>query len=358
MTMLFRSLFQRLAPRVRLRPRTCDLAVEALEDRLTPTATFSIGDVTVVEGNTGTVNAQVPVRLFGSHGNRVTVEYRTTPGTATAGSDYSAVTGQLTFNKNQTSRSIVVPIQGDRLPEANETFSVQLFNPSGATIADDTGVVTIQDNEPHVRISAPSLREGDAGTATMTFTVTLQAAYDLPVTVNYATGGGTATPGDDYVPTSGTVVIQPGQTYQTFQVAVNGDRLLETNETIQVNLTTPNSYATINNGGVGVGTILDNEPHISISGTSTSFSVTLEVPYDQVVTVDFTTLDGTAIADVDYAPTSGTLTFNPGETTQVINIWAYSTDDLYFYVQLSNPSANAAIVNDLAVGYLYYDPWW
>jgi hypothetical protein len=330
---------------------------------MTPTASFSVGDVSVVEGNTGTLNALVPVSLYGSHGNNITVDYRTSAGTATSGVDYSAITGRVTFNKNQTTKSIAIPILGDRLTEANETFSVQLSNPRGATIADDTGVVTIVDNEPRVRISSPTLREGDTGTATMTFYVTLQVAYDLPVTVNYATGGGTATPDDDYAPTAGTVVIQPGQTYQTIPVAVNGDRVLEDDETIQVNLTTPNGYVTLINNGVGVGTIFDNEPHISISATGTTFAVTLAVPYDQVVTVDYTTLDGSAVDGVDYIGTSGTITFNPGETTQVFTVWALTSADLTFYVQLYNPSANAALVTDYAVGFLYYDPsyydsWW
>src|SRR5262245_2403311 len=108
MTMLFRSLpGSRQTPRARRRPRTCGLAVETLENRLTPSAAFSIGDVTIVEGNTGTLNALVPVTLSGSHGNNVTVDYRTADGTAAAGSDYSAVSGKLTFNKNQTSKSIL-----------------------------------------------------------------------------------------------------------------------------------------------------------------------------------------------------------------------------------------------------------
>jgi chitinase len=363
MTMSFRSQFQWLAPQARARRRACGLAVEALEDRLTPSGVFSIGDITILEGNTGTLNALVPVTLTGAHGNNVTVEYRTTAGTATAGSDYSAVSGKLTFNKNQTSKSIVVPILGDRLIEANEKFSVQLSNSKGASIADGLGVVTIVDNEPRVGISNPTLLEGDSGEATMTFSVTLQIAYDLPVTVNYETGDGTATPGDDYTVASGTVTIAPGQTSQSIPIAVKGDRVVETDETIPVNLTTPDSYTTIINK-VGVGTILDNEPHISIADAVQdyyagyiTFYVSLAVPYDQAVTVDFNTLDGTAFANVDYVPTWGTLTFNPGDTLQMITVQLLNTDpaDRYLGVQLGNPSANAAIVNQWATGYWYYD---
>lgn len=373
--MLFRSLLERLTPRVRshasrrgrIRPRTCHLALETLEDRLTPSASFSIGDITIVEGNTGTLNALVPVTLYEPHGNHVTVDYTTANGTAVAGSDYSTVSGTLTFNKNQTTRTIAVPIQGDRLIEANENFSVKLSNPKGATIADGLGIVTIVDNEPRASINNPSTQEGNTGTTTMTFAVTLQAAYDLPVTVAYATGGGTATPGEDYVAASGSVTFQPGQTYQPLSIALKGDRVLETNETVNVNLSAQSTYVAINNG-VGVGTIIDDEPHISIAdgfqnGSSMTFYVTLAAPCDEPVTVDFNTLDGTAIADVDYIAAWGTLTFNPGETTQVITVDLLAFDPgpyAYFYVQLSNPSTNAALVNDLAVGYWYYDygGWW
>src|SRR5262249_45061985 len=150
----------RCGARARLQLRTCSLSVETLEDRTMPSATFSIGDVAIVEGNTGTLNAVVPVTLRGQHGNKVTVDYRTADGTAAAGSDYSAVSGKVTFNKNQTTGSIVVPIRGDRLVEANESFSVQLSNAQGASIADGVGVVTIVDNEPRVSINNPTVWEG------------------------------------------------------------------------------------------------------------------------------------------------------------------------------------------------------
>jgi hypothetical protein len=79
------------------------------------------------------------------------------------------------------------------------------------------------------------------------------------------------------------------------------------------------------------------------------------------VTVDFSTFDGTAIADVDYVATWGTLTFNPGDTLHTIVVDLLTFDgnpDMYFYVQLSNPSANATLANDWAVGYWYYDYGW
>src|SRR5262245_39597761 len=86
MTMLFRPLLERLtprrnsrpAPRAKLPPKSCRLAVESLEDRWTPAGFFYISDASVVEGNTGALNALVTVTLTGQHGNKITVDYQTT----------------------------------------------------------------------------------------------------------------------------------------------------------------------------------------------------------------------------------------------------------------------------------------
>src|SRR5262245_32240995 len=96
---------------------------ETLEDRLVP-ATLSITDATLVEGNAGTTNAVVTVKLTGTSNPNVSVNYRTASGSASAGSDYQSVSGTLTFNKNQNSRTILIPVIGDSIPESSETFFV------------------------------------------------------------------------------------------------------------------------------------------------------------------------------------------------------------------------------------------
>src|SRR5207247_8485952 len=105
--------------------------------------------------------------------------------------------------------------------------------------------------------------EGSSGTTSFTFTVSLSAAYDVPVTVGYATANGTATAGSDYQVASGTLAIPAGQTSGTITVLVNGDRLGEPNEAFSVTLSNLN-YGVIADAQ-GVGTILDDEPRISIS---------------------------------------------------------------------------------------------
>src|SRR5581483_5828907 len=96
-----------------------------------------------------------------------------------------------------------------------------------------------------------------------TFTVTLSAASTQAITVAYTTGNDTATAGSDYQTTSGTLTFAPGETSKPITVPVIGDRLGEPNETFLVSLSSPTN-ATIGDG-YGMGTIVDNEPRISIS---------------------------------------------------------------------------------------------
>jgi hypothetical protein len=112
--------------------------------------TLSINDVSVPEGNAGSSTATLTVTLSPASANDVTVQFATSNGTATAGADYTATSGTLTFTAGTTSRPVPVTILGDAVYEAAETVVVTLSNPVGATLADATGTVTIgnDDAEP------------------------------------------------------------------------------------------------------------------------------------------------------------------------------------------------------------------
>jgi chitinase len=264
------------------------------------------------------------VGLTEPHGNNVTVSYRTANGSAIAGSDYDSTSGKVTFAKGEISKTILVPVRGDRVAEWDEYFTVQLSNPKGAKIAQGTAYVTIADDEPHISTYDVWGSEGNAGTTPFTFTVWLSQPYDLPVTVNYTTSDGTASAGSDYTATAGTLTFAPGETSKSITVAVSGDRLQEPNESFLFSLSTAHTFAAITqgtaNGGIG-----NDEPQISIADaynygeTSFTFIVSLAAAY-QVVSVDFATVDGAAIAGEDYVALFGTLTFNPGETTKQITV--------------------------------------
>lgn len=348
----------------RRRPSTWRPSVEALENRNLLAAVFSVSNAEILEGNEGTQNAAVVVRLSAPSKGGVTVNYSTANGTAIAGSDYTSASGKLTFAKGESSKTVLVPVRGDCVVEADEYFRVQLSNPTkGTKIGTGTGYVTITDNEPHVSIYDVWASEGNAGTTPFTFTVWLSQPYDLPVTVNYTTSDGSASAESDYTASSGTLTFAKGETSKTIAVAVNGDRdLRESNETFLVSLSTTNSFAAITRG-VATGVIVDDEPQISIADaynygeTSFTFTVSLAAAYDQVVSVDFATVNGAAIAGEDYVAAFGTLTFTPGETTKQITVEVIgdvtSWGDKWFIVQLSSASNNAALANETAYGYYY-----
>lgn len=259
--MTFRSLLRALTARPtrdQQPPAARRLSVEALEDRFTPAAVISVGDVTVVEGNDGTQNALVNVYLSEPHGNSVTVDYRTADSTAAAGSDYTAVSGKLTFTKNELTKTIPIPVRGDRAMESDESFVVNLTNSKAARIADGQGVVTINDNEPRVSITSAGIYEGNDSTTQMSFTVSLRYAYDQDVTVDFATADGSAVAGEDYVAKSDTLTILKGDLTQTILVEVKGDATAEPDESFSVNLTGASANAALAYTSV-YGTIYDDD---------------------------------------------------------------------------------------------------
>jgi hypothetical protein len=326
---------------------------------------ISINDVTVIEGNTGTTNATFLVSLSAASGQTVTVSYATADGTATAGSDYVATSGTLSFPAGTTVLPITVSVLGDTAAEPNETFFVNLTSPTNATIADGQGVGTIADDDsgPVLFINDVSVAEGNAGTVNATFTVSLSSPSAQTVTVDYATANGTATAPADYAAGSGTVSFPPGSTSQAVTVAVNGDLLDEPDETFFVNLSNPTGAPIAD--GQGMGTIVDDDPtpslsinDVAVTETDTGsvpavFTVSLSAPSGQTVTVSYATADGTASSGSDYLATAGTLSFAPGTTSMTVTVAVLGdvTDEANetFFVNLTNPS-NATVADGQGLG--------
>ncbi len=219
--------------------------------------------MTVTEGNSGSANAQFTVTLTPASSQTVTVNYATANSSATAGSDYTSTSGQLSFSAGATTRTISVPVLGDTLDEDNETFFVNLSGAVNATIATAQGLGTITDNDatPSLKINDVKLTEGNSGTKPFTFTVTLSAASGRTVTVNYATANDSATAGTtgaaDYIAASGTLTFNAGTTTRSITVSVRGDTTKEKDEKFLVNLTAA-SNATISDAK-GEGTIEDDD---------------------------------------------------------------------------------------------------
>ena len=111
------------------------------------TRTLSISNVSVTEGNSGTTNANFAVTLSPASDQTVTVNFATANGSATAGNDYTATAGTLTFTPGQNTRTISVPVRGDTTIEPDETFLVNLTSPSGAVLGTSQGTGTIVNDD-------------------------------------------------------------------------------------------------------------------------------------------------------------------------------------------------------------------
>jgi hypothetical protein len=331
---------------------------------------ISVGDVTLSEGDAGTSNATFTVTLAPASGKSVSVDYATTDGSATAPSDYSSAGGTLTFSPGQTSKSVDVVVKGDNGWEPDETFTLDLSNASNAGLSDGQGLGTITNDDPLPAVSIGDLPqfEGNAGTSTMTFDVSLDRPSAGTVTVDYASADASATAADDYVGVSGTATFAPGVTHATIDVTVNGDGITEPDETFTVDLSNPSNGTIID--GSGLGTILDDDGPSTVSvgdvtilegnvGTSpATFTVSLSHSSASAVTVDFATADGTAISGSDFDAKTGTLTFVPGDTSQTIDVTvngdATFENDEGFTVDLSN-ATNASIGDGTGAGTITND---
>jgi len=176
----------------------CFFDHDVLEGVVQELPDITINNATVSE-NAGT--ATFTVSLSFASASTVTVHYATSNQSATAGSDYTAKSGTVTFVPGDTSEPISVAILDDSNNESSETFLVNLSNASHATIADALGLGTIVDNDAPITGETPGLVRGNtwllrnsnsSGAADITFHYGL--TDDFPVTGDWD-GNGTTTPG-------------------------------------------------------------------------------------------------------------------------------------------------------------------
>ena len=220
---------------------------------------LSINDMTRVEGSSGTALFTFTVTLSPAATSTITVRCASSDGSATAPSDYSSVDKMVTFLTGQSSQPCAVSVVGDTTVEGNETFSVNLNNAVGATIADGQGIGTItNDDLPKLSITDVTQVEGSNGLTTFTFTVNLSAPSPNQVKVNYASLNSTASAPTDYTALPVTVLtFAPGETSKTVTVMVNGDTTVEGNETFSINLSSAAGATIIDTQGKG--TIMNDD---------------------------------------------------------------------------------------------------
>jgi hypothetical protein len=222
------------------------------------------------------------------------------------------------------------------------------FNPSSDTLSGGQVV-----NQPSLSINDASITEGDSGPKSLSFDVTLSAASNLTITVDYAIANGSISPATggnacggavDYLTTAGTLTFDPSQTQKTINVSVCGDQKFEPNETLFVNLSNP-SNATIGDGQ-GLGTIINDDAqggiitfsqsNYTVGESDGSVAITVNRSGDTsgAVSVDYATPDDSEIANVppcaqiesiarprcDFTTALGTLQFAAGETSKTFTV--------------------------------------
>ena len=310
----------------------------------TDTATVTITDDDVAEisitanddsAAEPTDNGQFTVSLSNPSDTDTTVTY-TVAGDATAGDDFTPLSGTVTILAGQTTATIDVSVLDNGVLEATESLTVTLdsitagntdvtigaVDSATVTIADDdTAEVTVIANDPGA--GEPS----DNGQ----FTVSLSAASDTDTVVSYSLSGD-ATAGTDYKALSGTVTIAAGSTTAVIDVNVIDDSILEATEALTLTLdavTTGDSditigaadSATINftDDDSAEVTIVSNDDSASEPSDGGQFTVSLSNPSDTDTVVTYT-VAGDATSGDDFAPLSGSVTILAGQTSTTIDV--------------------------------------
>src|SRR5207247_6273240 len=236
------------------------------------------------------------------------------------GVDYVPVTGTVVFPAETTDpQFITVPIIGNLRHQPTHKVFLRLLNPVQAVLDGRDGVGDIVDDDPtpSVTISDVSVGEANSRTVNAVLTVTLSNDTDDVVTVNYSTLDATAAGGADYVPVTGTLTFQPGETSQVITITVNAATSAETTETFYVDL-----------AGLTGGTMAKSRGVVTITPpTSWVTSTTAEFGLGTAGAGAY--LSETTGGEVTLAPTVGTefsgAALATGWTTSVITTGGGST---------------------------------
>jgi hypothetical protein len=338
------------------------------EDEPVPSAgslQFSAPSYTVNEN--GTITSITVTRVNGSFGT-VGVNYASSDGTATAGSDYAAVSGSLIFADGVTSRTFTIDIINDADYEGDETVNLSLSNPTGGAGLGSpaSAVLTIAEDEPvppagSLLFSAPTYTAAENGVKA-SITITRVGGSFGTVGVDYASSDGTAMAGSDYTAVIGSLIFADGVTSRTFTIDILDDADYEGDETISLALSNPTGGAGLGSPASAVLTIAEDEPvppagsllfsaptyTVAENGVTASITVTRVDGDFGTVGVNYASSDGTASAGSDYTAVIGSLSFADGVTSQTFTIDIlddadYEGDETVNLSLLSNPTGGAGL---------------
>jgi Ca2+-binding RTX toxin-like protein len=294
---------------------------------------ITVSHIVVSEYNT---NAVFTVRLSEADPlNLVTVNWSLSGMTADSGSDFTYLSGLLSFDPGVVEQTISVPIIDDAFAESPETFQLNLYAPStNAEIGNSVAVATIIDND--AAAGTPVVQVGDAVVDEATGLVQVALLLDRPsldaVTVNCAVQEATAAAASDFtVFPAATIAFAPGETVKLVTVGILDDATVESTEVFDIVLSNVIG-ATVGDGRGHVFIngndqqpellpVVDLRNAVAVEGQGyVDFLVTLSSPGASAVSIYYQTAAGTAASYDDFISQAGTLTFSPGETIKTVRV--------------------------------------
>ncbi|MEM8938836.1 MAG: Ig-like domain-containing protein, partial [Bacteroidota bacterium] len=308
-------------------------------------------------------------------------------GTATSGSDYTAISAsaQISVADGMNMGTISIPVTDDALLEADtETLIIQISNSSksSVTITTATATGTITDDDTATAALSVTTQGNETGSVAIVYTVTLSEVNHTGSVITFDfedLGTGTATSGSDYATISGSaqVSVADGTNVGTISIPVIDDALLEADtETLTTQISTPSNGDVTITTATATGTITDDETATAALSVTTQgnedgpvalvYTVTLsEVNHTSgVITFDFEDLGtGTATSGSDYTAIPGSAQVSVADGTNVGTISITVTDDALLEAdtetltaQISNPSnSDVSITTDIATGTVTYN---
>jgi len=307
----------------------------------------------------GTIS--VLVQRVGSTATNASVKYFTANGTALAGRNYNAVNNTLDFNPGESIKGISVPLLYYPRVTGDLNFLLCLTNPSAGALlgSPSNSVIVVQDADAglsfatnntsvlkHTGVVAIPVICSNPGVEPVVTDTNV-----IPLSVNFSTADGTATAGVDYTATNGVLVFTNGIGTNYFNVTITANGLVNGNHAFSVNLSQPTFPGQLAAPSNEVVTIVDDNSGLSFSspnytvirdgGVPAAVNVVRTDYTNTTSTVNFTTVDGTGVAGLDYIATNGVLTFTNGVTNQIFYVWPIGNSivqpDRTVLLELSNP---------------------
>ena len=303
-----------------------------------PLSYFTISDLTLTEGSSGTVT----ITRTGGTRSTQNLTLTSSNGTATAGSDYTAISSSISFAAGETSKTVAISSIDDSTVESSETFTLTLTASSSdavpAQISSGTATVTITDNDVAVTPSSFSIDdtnvlEGNAASVLITRTGGLTNAIELTV----STANGTAKSGKDYTALYSTVSFAAGESSKTVSISSVQDTIKESDETFTVSLTSSNTLASFSRSSATV-TIEDDDTTTATTVTTTGNGNVINTGSNNTTTINNTTNNVTNVTTT----TSTTNNSNSNNTATTNNTTSNTTTN--------NTTDNSVTNNTYTIG--------